>query len=200
MSLEYFVCWPYINSKSGVCLLAEKVGIATTRLGQFLAPHIQRQGTRLLASTTNLSEQEAHQKVKSVLTVAAGAVEAFSTVYRGLETSASILGSSLKENTVKIVEHKYGQPASVLTGDTFNTVGNVYAIHQNTKVITPKGLVKGAAKGTGKAMVYGASTVGKPSTSLDKTGESARKSSTDSMSSNSSHSSLKDQSIVKKDS
>nr|CAH7720543.1 unnamed protein product [Callosobruchus chinensis] len=181
-------------------VVAEKVGIATTRLGQFLAPHIQRQGTRLLASTTNLSEQEAHQKVKSVLTVAAGAVEAFSTVYRGLETSASILGSSLKENTVKIVEHKYGQPASVLTGDTFNTVGNVYAIHQNTKVITPKGLVKGAAKGTGKAMVYGASTVGKPSTSLDKTGESARKSSTDSMSSNSSHSSLKDQSIVKKDS
>ncbi|CAH1981968.1 unnamed protein product [Acanthoscelides obtectus] len=87
-------------------VVAEKVGIATTRLGQFLAPHIQKQGTRLLATTTNLSEQEAHKKVKSVLTVAAGAVEAFSTVYRGLETSASILGNSLKENTVKIVEHK----------------------------------------------------------------------------------------------
>lgn len=53
-----------------------------------------------------MSEREASDKMKGILTVAAGAVEGFSTVYRGLETSASILGNNLKENTVKIVEHK----------------------------------------------------------------------------------------------
>lgn len=86
---------------------ADKIGTATVRLGQYLAPHIQKQGTKLLTTGFNMSEQEASNKMKSILTVAAGAVEGFSTVYRGLETSASILGSSLKENTVKIVEHKW---------------------------------------------------------------------------------------------
>lgn len=44
--------------------------------------------------------------MKGVLSVAAGAVEGFSTVYHGLEKSASILGNNLKDNTVKIVAHK----------------------------------------------------------------------------------------------
>lgn len=89
-----------------IIFLAEKVGNATLRLGQYLAPHIQKQGTRLLSNGFNIPEKEAASKVRGVLTIAAGAVEGFSTVYRGLETSAGILGSSLKENTVKIVEHK----------------------------------------------------------------------------------------------
>lgn len=76
------------------------------KLGQFLAPHIQKGGTKLLSSGLNMSEQEASNKMQGVLTVAAGAVEGFTTVYRGLETSASILGNNLKNNTVKIVQHK----------------------------------------------------------------------------------------------
>lgn len=75
-------------------------------LGRFLAPHIQKQGTRLLTSGFKMSEEEASEKVSGVLTVAAGAVEGFATVYKGLESSASILGHNLKNNTVKIVEHK----------------------------------------------------------------------------------------------
>lgn len=83
------------------------MGVATTKLGKFLAPHIQRHGTRILSTGFNMSEQEASSKVNSVLTVAAGAVEGFSTVYNGLETSASILAQSLKDNTVKVVNHKW---------------------------------------------------------------------------------------------
>lgn len=52
-----------------------------------------------------MSEQEASSRVTAVLSVAAGAVEGFSTVYEGLERSAVILGKSLKENTVKVVHH-----------------------------------------------------------------------------------------------
>ena len=86
--------------------IAEKIVSVTTKLGEYLAPHIQTQGTKLLKSTLSYSDEEASSKVKHILTVAGGAVEGFSTIYKGLETSAYILGQSFKENTVKIVHHK----------------------------------------------------------------------------------------------
>lgn len=133
--------------------VADKVGTATVKLGHFLAPHIKKQGTRILTTGLRLSEKDASAKVDGVLTVAAGAVEGFSTIYRGLESSASILGKNLKDNSVKIVEHKYGNPAGEVTADTFDTVGNVMSIAHNSKVFTPKGLAKQTAKETGKAIV-----------------------------------------------
>lgn len=133
--------------------VAEKVGVATQALGRYLAPHIQQQGTRLLTSSFNMPEAEASSKLNNLLTVAAGAVEGFSNVYHGLETSASILGNSLSNNTVSIVQHKYGDTAGHLAGNTFNTMGNVISIGHSTKYFTPKGIVKTAAKETGKAVV-----------------------------------------------
>ncbi|GJQ73078.1 hypothetical protein Trydic_g1708 [Trypoxylus dichotomus] len=133
--------------------LADKIGIATSKLGQFLAPHIQKQGTRLLQSGLNYSEEEASSKLKGVLTIAAGAIEGFSTVYYGLEKSASILGNNLRNNTVKIVQHKYGSPAGEATMDALNTVGNVVVISHTAGALKPKGLIKKAAKDTGKALV-----------------------------------------------
>lgn len=100
-----------------------------------------------------MPEDEASNRVRGILTVAAGAVEGFSTIYRGLETSASILGDNLKNNTVKIVQHKYGAPAGEFTGDTLTTVGNVYNISKNAKVFTPKGVAKKTAGGAGRALV-----------------------------------------------
>lgn len=47
--------------------------------------------------------------MNEILTIAAGAVEGFGTVYSGLEESAKILGKNLGENSVKIIEHKYYQ-------------------------------------------------------------------------------------------
>lgn len=111
--------------------------------------------------------------MNGLLSIAAGAVESFATVYNGLETSATILGQSLKNNTVKVVDHKYvnliiiflnssvilffiyryGRPAGEATEDAFTTVGNVITINRNLKVITPKGLAKQTAKDTGKAVI-----------------------------------------------
>jgi spartin len=85
---------------------ASKIGNCTVALGKYLAPHIQRQGTKLLSSTCNLTEQEASDKMDEVLEVAAGTVEGIRTVYDGLETSARILANSMADNTVKIVERK----------------------------------------------------------------------------------------------
>ncbi|KAF5299477.1 hypothetical protein FQR65_LT01058 [Abscondita terminalis] len=134
-------------------IVAGKVGSATQALGRFLAPHIQKQGTKLLTSGFNIPEDEASSKMNNIFTVAAGAVEGFSNIYLGLETSASILGNSLSNNTVSIVQHKYGDTAAHIASNTFNTVGNVITIGHNTKYFTPKGIAKTTAKQAGKAVV-----------------------------------------------
>lgn len=90
--------------------------------------------------------------MSDVLTVAAGAVEGFGTVYTGLERSAGILGRNLGDNSVKIIEHKYGSHAGTIAHDTFDTVGNMINLSQNMSLITPKGLAKKTVKGTGKAI------------------------------------------------
>lgn len=86
--------------------IAGKVGSATMALGQFLAPHIQKQGSRLLSHSLGISQEDASDRMSGVMTIAAGAVEGFGTVYSGLEKSASILGHNLSNNSVKIIEHK----------------------------------------------------------------------------------------------
>ncbi|XP_066255544.1 protein spartin isoform X2 [Euwallacea similis] len=141
--------------------VAERVGEGTALLGKFLAPHVQKQGTKLLRSGFHMSEQEASEKMKSALTIAAGAVEGFSTVYRGLETSAGILGTSLKDNTVKVVEHKWGPHCASTTESSLNAAGNVYNTYENTKIFKPKRLIKGTAKGAGKAVLLENSEVRK---------------------------------------
>lgn len=90
--------------------------------------------------------------MSGVLTVASGAIEGFGTVYTGLETSAGILGRNLSDNSVKIIEHKYGSQAAYMANDAFDTVGNMINLSRNMSIITPKGLAKKTAKGAGKAM------------------------------------------------
>uniref|UniRef100_A0A8W7P2I8 Senescence domain-containing protein n=1 Tax=Anopheles coluzzii TaxID=1518534 RepID=A0A8W7P2I8_ANOCL len=135
--------------------VAGKVGTATMALGRFLAPHIQRHGSALLAYGTGMSEQAASERMNGALTICAGAVEGFGTVYEGLERSASILGQSLSTSTVQIVEHRYGTEAGRVVGSSLDTVGNVINVTHNMNYITPKGLAKRTAKNAGKALVAG---------------------------------------------
>ncbi|XP_052866200.1 protein spartin [Anopheles cruzii] len=135
--------------------VAGKVGSATMALGRFLAPHIQRHGSALLAYGTGMSEAAASERMNGALTICAGAVEGFGTVYEGLERSAGILGKSLSSSTVQIVEHRYGEEAGRVVGSGLDTVGNVINVSHNINYITPKGLAKRTAKNAGKALVAG---------------------------------------------
>lgn len=96
--------------------------------------------------------------MNGVLTVAAGAVEGFGTVYTGLERSASILGQNISNNSVKIIEHRYGSSAGDVAAGTFDTVGNMIIFSRNIGYVTPIGLAKKTAKGTGKAIIIDLST------------------------------------------
>lgn len=132
--------------------VAGKIGGATMALGRYLAPHIQRGGTKLLKKA-GVAEDTAADQVGGVLTIAAGAVEGFGTVYTGLEQSAKILGTSLADNTVQVVQYKYGEPMGEVTEHSLYTVGNVVLATNNVKNLTPKGIAKKTAKDAGKAVV-----------------------------------------------
>ncbi|XP_034130782.1 protein spartin isoform X1 [Drosophila guanche] len=133
--------------------IAGKVGTASMAVGRYLAPHIQEQGSKLLQKGFGYDTTEANSTMEGALTIAAGAVECFSTVFDGLETSAKILGNSLSENSVRIIEHKYGPSAGNLACGTFDTMGNAFVISQNVNYISPKGIAKKLAKRTGEAVV-----------------------------------------------
>lgn len=133
--------------------IAGKVCSSTMALGRFLAPHIHKQGSKLLSKSLGMDERDANDKMAGVLTIAAGAVEGFSTVYAGLEDSANILGQNISHNSVKIIQHKYGKSAGSVAHETFDTVGNVINVSRNVNYITPKGIVKRTAKNAGKAVV-----------------------------------------------
>ncbi|XP_037892256.1 protein spartin [Glossina fuscipes] len=133
--------------------VAGKVGSASMALGRFLAPHIQYHGTNLLQRTCNLDNEQAQTKMEGVLTVAAGAVEGFSTIVDGLEKSAAILGNNISENSVKIIEHKYGSSAGNLAAGTFDTLGNAFVVSRNANYMLPKGIAKKMVKNTGRAVV-----------------------------------------------
>lgn len=124
-----------------------------TRFGIFLAPHVQRQGSKLLSYAVGMDNQKAEETMTETLKIASGTADAISTIYSGLESSAGILGKNLADNTVKIVEHKYGEPMGAVGRNTFDTVGNLYNVNRNFNIITPKGLVKSTAKSAGRGIL-----------------------------------------------
>lgn len=137
----------------GTSFVAEKVGTAMTSFGKFLAPHVQKQGSKLLTYTVGMDNDRAAETMTETLKIASGTADAISTIYGGLETSAGILGRNLADNTVKIVGHKYGEPMGEVSSNAFDTVGNLYNVNRNFNILTPKGLVKSTAKSTGKGIL-----------------------------------------------
>ncbi|XP_073826762.1 spartin isoform X2 [Musca autumnalis] len=133
--------------------VANKVGSASVAIGKYMAPHIHHHGANLLQKTCGLAEQDANTKMTNALTVAAGAVEGFSTIVDGLEKSAAILGNNISENSVKIIDHKYGHPAGSVAAETFDTLGNAFVVSRNVNYMLPKGIAKKLVKSSGKAAV-----------------------------------------------
>ncbi|XP_061392795.1 protein spartin [Musca vetustissima] len=133
--------------------VANKVGTASVAIGKYLAPHIQHHGANVLQKTCGLTEDDANTKMTNALTVAAGAVEGFSTIVDGLEKSAAILGNNISENSVKIIDHKYGHTASSVAAETFDTLGNAFVVSRNVNYMLPKGIAKKLVKHSGKAVI-----------------------------------------------
>lgn len=150
----------------GTGFVAEKVGSAMTSFGKFLAPHVQKQGSKLLSYAVGMESAKAEETMTETLKIASGAADGISTIYNGLESSAGILGRNLANNTVLVVEHKYGEATGLVTSHGFDTVGNLYNVNRNFNIMTPKGLVKSTAKSAGKGILQ--SDAYKPKVFLNK--------------------------------
>lgn len=115
-------------------------------------------GSRLLVHATGTSEENASETMNNMLNFTAGAVTAVATVFEGIEESVKTIGTSVGENSGKIIEHKYGAEAAAVATDTFDTIGNVYTISKHTKILQPKGILKSAVKNTGRGILHEIST------------------------------------------
>lgn len=147
-----------VRDASGVALkasgfLVKKLGDLTVSLGRQLAPHVRNQGSKVLSSAFKDDPDRAKQTMDDVLTVAAGGLAGFSTVYMGLETAARTLASSLSEETVNIVDHKYGEQAGEVVGNAVYSVGNLALTTHNVQSLGVKAVAKRTAKDTGKAVL-----------------------------------------------
>merc|ERR1712112_15631 len=87
-----------------------------------------------------------------LIDAARGGLIAYGTVYAGLESSAKVLGKNVKENSVKVVSHKYGGEAGHVFGDACTAAGNAAMTYMNVQSLGVKGLVKKTAKETGKTV------------------------------------------------
>ncbi|XP_067663056.1 spartin-like [Haliotis asinina] len=130
-----------------------KLSDATVALGKQVAPHIRKQGEKILPQVFKPSK-DGQSKMDGVLEVAASGLKGFGTVYMGLETSAKALAKNLANETVGIVHHKYGDEASKFTENTLYSVGNVAMTAYNADNLGIKAITKRAAKDAGKAVLH----------------------------------------------
>lgn len=71
----------------------------------------------------------------------------------GLENAAKILASSLANETVQIVGHKYGTDAAQVVDHAMYSVGNVALATNSIRSLGIRGLAKRTAKETGKSIL-----------------------------------------------
>ncbi|XP_076312298.1 spartin [Tachypleus tridentatus] len=133
--------------------LVSKLGKLTMALGEWAVPHIKNQGSKVLSKTLHVDVLDSKNSMDDVLTVAAGGVAGFSTVYMSLEKAAKTLASCLADETVQVVQHRYGKEASEVASDAVQSVGNLAYATYNFNSLGIKAIAKRTAKDTGKAIL-----------------------------------------------
>ncbi|XP_064607726.1 spartin-like [Liolophura sinensis] len=133
--------------------LVNKLGQATMALGRYLAPHVKRHGQRILPRSFSQKSQDGHSKMDDFVEVAASGLHGFGTVYMGLEAAAKALARNLANETVQVVNHKYGADAAKFADHTLYATGNLAMTGYNVNHLGVKAIAKRAAKDTGKAVL-----------------------------------------------
>jgi spartin len=131
--------------------VANRVGKLTKGLADHLANKMEKPVTGAVVGATG-GRQNKSSSMHNLVDAARGGLLAYGTVYAGLESSAKVLGKSVKDNTVKVVEVKYGQEAKQATDDGISAAGDAAMTYLNIQSLGVKGLVKRTAKDTGKSL------------------------------------------------
>merc|ERR1712020_440323 len=126
--------------------VAGRVGKLTKSLATYLA-------NKATPNTSMASGNKKAGAMAYLVDAARGGLIGYGTVYNGLENSAKVLGNNVKDNSVKIVNHKYGGEAGQVFGEACTAAGNAAMTYMNVQSLGVKGLVKKTAKDTGKKVV-----------------------------------------------
>merc|ERR1712055_418217 len=125
------------------------VGKLTKSMAGYLASKVEKPVSGVVSASGGDKKQGT---MAHVIDAARGGLIAYGTVYNGLESSAKVLGKNMKENSVKVVSHKYGGEAGHVFGDACTAAGNAAMTYMNIQSLGVKGLVKKTAKETGKTV------------------------------------------------
>ena len=131
--------------------VANRVGKLTKSVADHLATKMEKPVTTAVVGAPG-GKTTKSSSMRNLVDAARGGLLAYGTVYTSLESSAKVLGSSLKDNTVKVVEIKYGDEAGKATNDGISAAGNAAMTYMNIQSLGVKGLVKRTAKDTGKSL------------------------------------------------
>jgi len=132
-------------------------GFVANRLGKLSKGLSNRLAKKMEPAFTSSEAGSEAKKPRSasmynLMDAARGGLLAYGTVYSSLEESAKVLGKSLKEESVEVVEKKYGQEAGGVYGQAMTAAGNAAMTYMNIQSCGAKGLVKKTAKDTGKQL------------------------------------------------
>jgi len=124
--------------------LVDKIGEAATSLGKSLSASAQKAFPKGTASGT---------VVNSVIEVAGGGVAGLATVWMSLEDASRVLAKGIANETVQVVDHKYGESAACVTGDLLHSAGYCGATAMYVESLGFKGIAKRTARHAGIAIL-----------------------------------------------
>merc|ERR1712141_694831 len=119
--------------------VADRVGDLTKSIARSLARKME---PAVSGATGAGSGKTKNTSLRTLVDVARGGLLAYGTIYASLEDSAKVLGTSVKSNSVQVVEHKYGGEAGEVFGEAATAAGNAAMTYMNIQSLGVKGLVK----------------------------------------------------------
>jgi len=132
--------------------VAKRVGNLSKGVSNYLAKQLEEPVVSATGGAGGESKMKSSSSMRQIANAAYGGLLAYGTVYDGLEKSAKVLGTSLKKESVQVVEHQYGKEAGVVATDTMSAAGNAAMTYLNVQSLGAKGLAKKTAKNTGKTL------------------------------------------------
>merc|ERR1712061_795467 len=132
--------------------VAKRVGSLSKGVSNYLAKKLEEPVVNATGGSGEESKMKSSSSMRQIANAAYGGLLAYGTVYDGLEKSSKILGSSLKKESVQVVEHQYGKEAAVVATDSMSAAGNAAMTYLNVQSLGAKGLAKKTAKNTGKTL------------------------------------------------
>lgn len=135
--------------------VAKRVGKLTKGLASYLAAEVAATPSAASGAADSVTDSpkrrmKTSSSLRGLADAALGGLAAYGTIYEGLEVSAKVLGARLKDNSVSVAQHKYGDEAGRVTSDSMTAAGNAAMTYMNVQSLGIKAVAKKTGKETAK--------------------------------------------------